>query len=305
MNQANNVFLITLALVGFGYLLKRFDFLSEKDGKVLSKFLMHTTFPALMVVSMARMKLDSSLLVLPLLSVFLGSICLLMAWFVFKKYPNNVRGLLTMSVAGMNTGLFAYPIMEGIWGRDALVYAIMFDIGNTVLVFGLVYTMGSYFASQGAGSVDVKILLKKISRLPPLQGMAIGLIINVLSIQLPTIAFDFLDILAKANKPIVLLLLGIYLNFTLDKQQIWGMAKVLGIRYGYGLVAVVLLRFLMPPSVEQSILIVCCILPIALSLLPFSDELNYDSRTAGLLVNATLLISFGLMWALVWGLKLV
>ena len=44
---------------------------------------------------------------------------------------------------------------------------------------------------------------------------------------------------------------------------------------------------------------------IKMTLLPFSDELNYDSKIAALLVNLSLLISFALMWGLVLGLKLV
>ncbi len=111
-------------------------FYSEKEGKTISRFLMHTTFPALMVVSTMRIKLESSLFLIPFLTLLFGSTMLLIAWFVFRKYPNDMRGLLTMGAGGLNTGLFAFPIIEGIWGRDALVYAIMFDIGNTVVVFG-------------------------------------------------------------------------------------------------------------------------------------------------------------------------
>jgi malate permease and related proteins len=103
----------------------------------------------------------------------------------------------------------------------------------------------------------------------------------------------------------VLLLMGIYLSFELDKQQLKAISKVFAIRYFCGLTAVLLIYFFIPPSLYQSILIVCVILPIGMTLLPFSDELNYDSRVAGLLVNTSLLISFAVMWALVLGLKLV
>jgi malate permease and related proteins len=146
MNQANNVFLITFALITFGYLIKRMDYISEKEGKVLSTFMMHTTFPALMLVSTIRMKLEVSLSFIPLASLFFGSTLLVIAWLVFKKYDFKWRGLLIMGAGGFNTGLFGFPLIEGIWGRDALMYAIMYDIGNLVVVFGLVYTVGSYFA---------------------------------------------------------------------------------------------------------------------------------------------------------------
>jgi predicted permease len=51
MAQANATFIITLALILMGFLIKKYNFISEKEGKVLSKFLMHTTFPALMIIS--------------------------------------------------------------------------------------------------------------------------------------------------------------------------------------------------------------------------------------------------------------
>jgi malate permease and related proteins len=304
MNQANNVFLITLAVIATGYVVKRMGFITEKEGKIISKFLMHTTFPALLLVSTVNIKLEPQLFLIPLMASIYGSILLVIAWFVFKKYPNKMRGLLTMSVGGFNTGLFAFPIIESIWGHDALVYAIMFDIGNTFIVFGLTYTIGNYFSERGSEGINFKAILKKIVRLMPLQGLVLGLIINALSIPVAPIVMSFLDVLAKGNKPIVLLLMGIYLSFELDKKQIFSISKSLLIRYLMGLIAVAFICFLMPHSLMQSILIVCVVLPIGLTLLPFSDELNYDSRMAGLLVNLSLLISFGLMWALVIGLNL-
>jgi malate permease and related proteins len=307
MNQANNVFLITLTIIIFGFLIKKLGYISEKEGKVISKFLMHTTFPALMLVSTVRIKFEPSLFLAPIIAFVLGTIMLIIAFFIFKNYPNDMRGILTMGSSGFNTGLFAFPIIEGIWGREGLIFAIMYDIGNIVVVFGFIYTIGSYFASKGQGHSKVNFthILTKAMRSPPLQATIIGLIINALAIPIPDIAIDFLDVLAKGNKPLVLLLMGIYLSFALDKQQLKAIFKVLTIRYFCSLVAVLLIYIFISPSLYQSILIVCVVLPIGMTLLPFSDELNYDSRIAGLLVNTSLLISFALIWALVLSLQLV
>lgn len=306
MNQTNSVFLITLGIATMGFLIKKFDFVTEKDGKSISKFLMHTTFPALMIVSTIRIDFKPALILSPLLCIALGSIMTLIGWFWFSSYPDRLRGMLTMACGGLNVGLFAFPIIEGIWGREGLVYVAMFDIGNTIITFGLVYSVGSYFAVKEEGtSVEFKKVLRKVLQLPPLQAMFIGLTINALDIELPTVAYDFLDVLAKANKPLVLLLMGIYMSFTLEKSQVWAVVKVLSIRYGCGLLVAVLLYFLIPePSMFRSVLLVCVILPIGMTILPFADELNYDSRIAGVLVNVSLIISFLLMWGLVVGLHL-
>jgi len=306
MNQTNSVFLITLGIATMGYLIKRFDFVTENDGKSISKFLMHTTFPALMIVSTLRIKFEPTLFLIPFICIALGVTMTAIGWFWFAKYPNPIRGVLTMACGGLNVGLFAFPIIEGIWGREGLVYVAMFDIGNTVITFGLVYSVGSYFAVKGEETVRVRKVLKKIMQLPPLHGMVIGLTVNALKIELPAVAYDFLDVLAKANKPLVLLLMGIYMSFSLERSQVWAIVKVLTIRYSCGVIGVFLLYAFMPtPSLYRNVLIVCVVLPIGMTILPFADELNYNSRIAGVLVNISLLISFLLMWGLVVGLHLV
>ncbi len=305
MNQTNSVFLITLGIATMGFLIKKFDFITEKDGKAISKFLMHTTFPALMIVSTLRIKFEPTLFLIPLICIILGGVMTIAGWFWFANHSDKMRGVLTMACGGLNVGLFAFPIIEGIWGREGLVYVAMFDIGNTIITFGLVYSVGSYFAAKGEGSVSYKKVLRKVIQLPPLQAMFIGLSINALNIELPTVAFEFLDVLAKANKPLVLLLMGIYMSFSLERSQVWAVVKVLAIRYFFGIIGIILLYTLIPePTLARNVLIVCVILPIGMTILPFADELNYDSRIAGVLVNISLLISFLLMWGLVVGLKL-
>ncbi|HOY18630.1 MAG TPA: AEC family transporter [Haliscomenobacter sp.] len=306
MTQANHVFIITLSIIAIGFLLKKYGFVTEKDGKTISKFLMHTTFPALMIVSTARVKLDPELFLIPLFCIGFCGIMLSLAWFWFSNYSTDLRGVLTMGAGTANVGLFGFPIIEGLFGKEALVYAVMFDIGNTIIAFGVVYPIGRYFASGGQAGLDWKPILKRVFSLPPFLGLIIGLSINIFSLPLPTLAFDALDVLAKGNKPLVLLLMGVYLSFALDKNQLKAISKVLFIRYSVGLTMVAVLYFFLPAdSLMRSVLIMCVLLPLGMTILPFSDEMNFDSRIAGTLLNISLLISFVLMWVMVLGLGLM
>ncbi len=305
MSQTNSVFILTLAIIGLGFFLKKYNFITEKEGKTISKFLMHTTFPALMIVSTARVQLDSSLLLIPLFCIVFCSIMIAVAWVWFAKYPNDLRGVLTMGAGGLNVGLFGFPIIEGLFGKEAMVYAVMFDIGNTIMTFGVVYPIGSYFSANHKGLPEFGTLIKKIFRLPPVLGMFIGLLINVSHIEMPTLFFDFLDTIAKANKALVLLLMGIYLSFELNKKQMIAISKVLVIRYAVGILFVLGIYFsLSHDTLLYAVLIICVMLPSGMTILPFSDELNYDTKIPGTLVNISLLISFVLMWGLVLGLHL-
>jgi predicted permease len=182
MTQANHVFIITLSIIALGFLLKKYGFLTEQEGKTISKFLMHTTFPALMLVSMIRVEFTPSLFLLPLFCIGFCGLMLTVAWFWFGNYSNELRGVLTMGAGTANVGLFGFPIIEGLFGKEALVYAVMYDIGNTIIAFGIVYPLGSYIASSGAKAVDWRMILKRVFSLPPFLAMFVGLSINLLNI---------------------------------------------------------------------------------------------------------------------------
>jgi malate permease and related proteins len=302
MNQANSVFITTIAIILFGFLLKKYGFITEREGKTISKFLMHTTFPALMIITTAKVKLETSLFLIPLFAIGVGVTMLLIAWIWFSNYEKALRGVLTMGVGGFNSGLFGFPIIEGLFGKQAMVYAIMFDIGNTVIVFGAIYSIGTYFSSNKNEQTGINKILKKVLSLPPVLGIILGLFINITNIPLPTFCINFLEVLAIGNKPLVLLLMGIYLSFELDKSLILAISKVIIIRVGVGVLVVLGIYFFMNNdyTLMKNVLMLCTLLPIGLTILPFSDELGYDSRIAGTMLNISLLISFGLMWGLVW-----
>ncbi len=99
--------------------------------------------------------------------------------------------------------------------------------------------------------------------------------------------------------------MGIYLSFELDKKLMIAISKVIIIRLSVGIIVVLGIYYLVNNeySLMKNVLMLCALMPIGLTILPFSDELGYDSRIAGTMLNISLLISFGLMWGLVWVLK--
>ena len=302
MGQVNLAFITTLAFIFIGFILKTGGIIKEQEGKILSRLLMHTTFPALMIVSTIHIDLNFRLFLIPLFAIGISAIMLTIAFFLFKKEKNSIRGVLTMGSGGWNVGLFGFPLIESIWGAKALLFAIMYDIGNTFLAFGVLYPIGNHFSDvTSRGKLN---MLKKVLLLPPVLGMIMGLTLNASNIPLPIILEEVLTTLAKANKPLVLLLLGIYLSFNLDKNQFNGILKVLSIRYGIGLLTILAIYLLLPKSLMSSVLIALVILPVGMSVLLFSDELGFDAKIAGTLANLSLLLSFGLLWLVITWLQL-
>lgn len=300
MNTTNLVFGSALIIIGIGYLLKSFKFIEAKDAKSISKFLMHTTFPALIFTTMLKVKLSADLGWLPLIAMLFGFLSSYIGFIFFKNEDPKNRGILTMGSAGWNLGLFAYPLIEGIWGWEGLTYAIMFDLGNSVINFMVNYGMGTYLAGNHGNNNPIKHVFKKIFTLPPFQAMLIGLAFNIFNMPVLPLALDIVETIAKGNKPMVLLLMGIYFSVRLPKAAFAKVFQVLGLRYVLGLSIGLLLYFTVPFEFQyRNMLLICLILPAGMTLITYSDELNFDTGIAAAIVNFSMLISFIIMWTLV------
>jgi predicted permease len=130
--------------------------------------------------------------------------------------------------------------------------------------------------------------------------MLIGLMINLLEIPLPEFFTEIVGVVAKGNKPLVLLLMGIYFSVRLPKSAYLKVFKVLTFRYILALSLGFSLYYWLPFDLHyRNMLLICLILPAGMTLITYSDELEFNTNIAAALVNFSMLISFGLMWFLV------
>lgn len=296
MGNVNSQFMLSMLIIILGYVSKRINLIREQDGEGISRLIFNFTLPALVIVTFSSIKVEGSLLLLPIINIVFCCAVVLIALFVFKKEPRVRKGMMCMTSAGFNIGLFAYPLVESIWGQEGLKYFGMFDMGNAVIVFGLCYFVASYFSTD-QGTVDFKVILKKITGSIPLITYIITLIINVSGLQYPGVVIDISKVLSRANMPLTLLLLGVYLSFSFEKSYWKGIGKVLGLRYGVGLLVGILLYFLLPfePLFRYTALI-GVVLPISMTVIPYSVQFNYDHKFVGTLNNFSIIISFILVW---------
>jgi predicted permease len=307
MPNTNSAFLTSMTVVAIGYAIKRRRIVPEESGKILSRIVLYVTFPALIFHTFSRIHIEPSLFFLPLICLGYGALALVFALRLFKNKPDALKGLLVMAVVGFNMGLFAFPLIEGVWGLKGLQYAAMFDIGNAFIVLGLSYVTGSIYSPRRNPEqvITVGFVLGRLLRSFPLQLYVLTLIINLTGIQLPALFSELIGVLARANMALVLLLLGIYLDFNFNPSLVVNVLRVMMIRYGLGLLAGALFFWLLPFDLTyRSIVLIGLILPVGVTILPFSDEFGYDHKLAGMLATITIVSSFGLMWLLITVLRL-
>lgn len=298
MADFNQQFFYAILIIALGFTLKHFKILKEEDGEGISRVIFNVTLPSLIIVSLDDIVIEPALISLIFVSFFYGLFITGVGLFVFRNEENKLRGMLGMLVAGFNIGLFAYPLVEGIWGRKGIQYFGMFDVGNAFIVFGVIYLVGSHYASDQQ-NMNWRNSFRKLSRSIPLLTYIIVSLLAILNIPIPTFILNPAGIISAANMPLSFLLLGIYLSFSIDRTSIQQMIKVVLVRYVTGLVVGTLLFFLLPfDEMFKYTVLLGLILPISVSVLPYSVEFDYNRRFVGTVSNITIIISFFLLWVL-------
>jgi predicted permease len=94
--------------------------------------------------------------------------------------------------------------------------------------------------------------------------------------------------------------MGIYFSVRLSKKSYFRVLQVLSLRYFMGFLVGGLCFFLLPFDVGfRNLLLLCLILPVGMTVITYSDELNLNTPLAASLVNISLVISFAIMWIMV------
>lgn len=296
MNSVNSQFLLSLLIIALGYFCKRLNIIKESDGEGISRIIFNLTLPSLVITTFSTITIDTSLFLLPLLNILYCIFATIVALYIFRKEARKNIGMLTMTSAGFNIGLFAYPLVESLWGAEGLKYFGMFDMGNATIVFGTCFIIASYYSSEDA-VVSFKDIFKKMSASIPFVAYILTLIINVSGLHFPKVIIDITKILSRANMPLSLLLLGIYLSFSFERSYWRSMLKVLALRYGIGLIVGLILYYILPfDNLFRYTALIGLILPISMSVIPYSVQFDYDQKFVGTLTNFTIIISFLLVW---------
>ncbi|MCT2535270.1 AEC family transporter [Aquibacillus koreensis] len=296
MDSFNQQFLYSVIIIALGFILKQSNIIKEKDGEGLARIIFNLTLPALIIVTFNGITIDYSLILLIVIAILYGLLLGFLGIVFFKNEDRTTKGMLAMMVPGFNIGLFAYPLVEGIWGQEGLKYFGMFDVGNAFIVFGLSYLIGTYYAGDNV-TFDIKNVVGKLTRSIPLMTYIIVCAISMIGLHLPIAVLDVASIISAANMPMSLLLLGIYLNFSFDKKYMTLTLKYLTLRYVVGLALGLFLFAVLPfDNMFKFTLLIGFILPTSMSVLPYSVEFGYDKKFVGTTSNLTIVISFILIW---------
>jgi hypothetical protein len=277
---------------GLGFLFKRLRLFKEDDASVLLNLVFYLCMPALTYTSLMETELTAGMLYLPFIPFVTMGFTWLLARFAVKKLklPRLTSASFLIGAMIMNTG-FTLPFFYAGFGSDGFSKAIIFDIGNSFLIFSWVYFIA---VKSGAKTQHSRFaMLKKCLIQPPLWALLIALIFKFYHIEISKPVFRFFELAGQPTIPLIMLALGLYFNPKL--MHLNNALIAMSIRmFGGLLISYLICKGLDLDRISRIVVIGSSSAPVGYNTLVFSNLEELDVKFAATLVSFSIL--FGIIF---------
>lgn len=196
------------SIFAIGYIGMKF---LDVDIKPISTVTLYLMSPILAFHTFYQNKLNMDYLYLGGFLLVLCIISLLFCYIVgyFKKWDQSMQSGFVLSSVFMNNGNYGVPLVLLVFGEEGVHYAIILMVLQTLIMC----TVGIYFAAKGgAAGQRVRISpLKDVLRVPIVYGAILGIIFNLLSVNIGTNMLTAVEMVSDATIPTIMIVLGMQL----------------------------------------------------------------------------------------------
>jgi hypothetical protein len=289
MNSTETILAIIL-LILIGYLAKKIGLLKPEDSLTLNKIVINIAIPSLIFLAMFNADLSNLKLLLPitLICIITGSLCGLLVY-IFSRargYSKKTRWTLVGTSTLFNSGFLGYPVVLGIFGATGLVRAVFYDMGSTILFLSL----GIFFILIFGGKYTS--IIKRTVLFPPLWGIIIGILANILHLNPGFIPLDVLKYLSGAAIPMIMISLGLSLEAG-DLKNYFGAASFVTLTRLIisPMIAVLMVYILGLHGLEGTVTVVEAGMPSAMLSLVLAASYDLDINAAAACIFLSTVVS--------------
>jgi malate permease and related proteins len=321
----SGVFSCTL-MIGLGYFLTHRGWFNAEIGMLFSKLAMSVAIPLYMIVSMMRSYTKEDLLqagvavtvpVVVMLSVYIMGF----ATSFVCRVPDHRRGAFQAMFFVSNSGFVGFPVNVALFGENALPYAVIYYLVQTILF----WTIGAYGLSRdgpsfgrvekGPGTVTTAPAILSAANLknilsPPLIGSVVAVVFILGNIKLPTFLGSTFGYLGGMTTPLAMLFLGIaiYVANLKTVRITPDMWVLVAARFVVAPAVVVAVTYFIPiPDLMRKVFVVEAAMPVMTQVSIAARAYNADANYVAVMTALTtvmamftiptyfLLLSFGLL----------
>jgi predicted permease len=172
MNFALQKTLELILIIGLGILLQKK--VAKQDLRGIKVLILSVALPATIFVALLKIKLNSTLLIFPLVALVFNLLMLLATKYFLAaslhKDEKSKKRTLMMLLPSTAPGLSCFPFIVAYLGDDTLALAALADIGNKIFVLILLYMLAMHWYRKNS------VTAKQESSKSKLKGLFISLI---------------------------------------------------------------------------------------------------------------------------------
>jgi predicted permease len=296
----NNLILLILCFIA-GMLLHRFKRMPVNTPAVLNSFIIHVSFPALILLSVHDLKISGNVGLMAAMAWIVFALAAGFFWLIGRwlNLPRRTVGALMLTGGLCNTSYVGLPMIEAYYGHQGLATGIIVDqLGSFLVLSTLGITVAGIYSSGRPGIVE---MAKRIVLFPPFIALVIALLL--IPLEYPAWFTSVLKRMGDTLAPLALVAVG----FQLRLGHFAGNGKNLAIGLVFKLVLAPLVLFLLYVPLlgahGQAIQITLfeAAMPPMITAAILATEHDLDPPLATLMVAAGLVISFftlGAWWYL-------
>ena len=289
---------IYLATMLLGYVMKRLGVFRLEDRKFLSDLIFYVTLPAMLVSSFTGATVDLWFLVAIALGFTTNVLMVCLAMFFSRRKTVDLQALYILNGAGLNLGNITMPFLRNFY-PTGIPYMCMFDIGDAAISLGTTYALACMKLGHQEEGSRFKAAVSALLRSVPFDTYLIMTLLTLLHIELPTAVLAAADFAGKGNGFLAMLLVGIGLELHLDRESLGEVLTVLAGRYACGILAALVIWFLVPaPLLMRQVLVLAVFSPAPSGGLIFTNKLKLRTEIASALTPITTVLMIPIMSAI-------
>lgn len=199
-----------------GFLLKKMQTITPVQIDGFSSMITRVTYPCLVISAMQmeyspKVLHNSLYIILIYTGIILTAFLLSIAVSKLTSLPHGQKRLLTFMLIFGNTGFIGLPVLNGLFGKEAVFYGAICDATCDVILFtaGIAILRSSVSEHTGTSvpPENQKSPLKEILN-PCTVGLIIGLILYVTNTTLPEVLAEPVSLLGSATTPLAMFIIG-------------------------------------------------------------------------------------------------
>lgn len=204
LDTAGQVFSLFLIMV-IGFIMYKKNVIDDEANVRFTRLVLNITVPAQIITAFVSnqgiVPRTEVLLVFGLaVAMYLLYAVVGFIYLICMRVPKRQRGTYQFMMMFGNVGFMGFPVIETIFGKEALIYAVIFNVIFNLLVYSIGIAMIG--TKEGSG-----FELRKLINMP-LMSSLLSIILFFAGIGLPAPLMTSLEFLGDVTTPVAMLILG-------------------------------------------------------------------------------------------------